>query len=160
MHIIICYIGRPYLIIDLIIWFQQWYQGQKTSIYRNWIYSELSVVTNSYKLQLLWRGCAHCLTDRSDLNHCSFINLGSRLVLLYCHYLTLKKPCLLTPSHSWGGGGGGGGGVDSTPLGSRPTDRRRIMYIRHPNVDHVETNTFTKFLYWKSKLFSNYANLC
>ena len=69
--------------------------------------------------------------------------------------LTLKKPGLLTPSHSRGGGGG----WCPPPPRISAAERRKIMKFG-TYVNHVETNSLAKFPYWKSKRFSNYANLC
>ena len=52
-------------------------------------------------------------------------------VLLYalCPALTLKKPGLLTPSHSGGGGGGGGG--STPPLRILAAERRNLCNLAH-----------------------------
>ena len=51
-----------------------------------------------------------------------------------------------------------GGGWDPHP----PSDAEcgKIIKFGTCYVNHVETNNLAKFPYWKSKRFSNYANLC
>ena len=63
------------------------------------------------------------------------------------HLLTLKKPGLLTPSHSRGGGGGG-----RIPPRISAAERRKILKFG-TYVGLVNTNGLTKLQYWKSKRF-------